>query len=328
MNKKNNTCVLIVVFAALLAIFVVSILLKNKGRKARSFRADIIQVDSAAVERIVVTRQPGDKKVILTKENENWMVDNGDIKSPTQENVVEEAISVLSRAEVEQLVANDKQAWGDYGVTDTMATRVELFAPGKDKMLDLYLGRFQYNQRGYRRQQGSSSISGSTYVRPEGKDKVYAVSGFISMHFNKPFNRWRNGTLIETTPSSIRHVACEYPADSSFVLHMQDSVWMIDDTKADQAAVDKYVNALKSKSSFRFADDFEAEADSEPQFVVSISGNNMDDIVLKAWEECVSCGDYTIHSSQNPGVYFTVKKERLFGDIFKRKQDFLPIEQE
>ncbi|MGM0650456.1 MAG: hypothetical protein ACQES1_08120 [Bacteroidota bacterium] len=48
----------------------------------------------------------------------------------------------------------------------------------------------------------------------------------------------------------------------------------------------------------------------------------MDDIVLKAWEECVSCGDYTMHSSQNPGVYFTVKKERLFGDIFKRKADF------
>jgi hypothetical protein len=324
MNKKKNTRVLIIAFAALLAVFVVSLYFQDKGGKARSFRADIIQVDSAAVNRIVITRNQNDEKIILTKENENWMVENVDVKSPAQEDVVEEAISVMSKAEVEQLVANDKQAWDEYDVTDTMATRVEFFATGKDndkKSLDLYLGSFQPNQSAFQSPQGSQSISGSTYVRPEGENKVYAVSGFISMQFNKPFNRWRNGKLIEVEPSAIKRIEYDYPADSSFVLHMKDSVWMINDIQADQGAVDKYMNEMKNKSSFRFADDF--EPDTEPLFVVRISGNNMDNVVLKAWEKCVGCGDYTLNSSQNPDAYFTVKKERTFGDIFKRKADFL-----
>jgi hypothetical protein len=106
-------------------------------------------------------------------------------------------INTLASLRATRVAANEKSQWKQYEVTDSAASRVQLFA-GKKMVVDLYLGKLSYQQPKntnpyyYYQQQGKMT----SYIRPAKDKKVYAVDGLLALSFNRQASDFRDRTVI------------------------------------------------------------------------------------------------------------------------------------
>jgi len=217
----------------------------------------------------------------------------------------------------ERLIARSQEKWSEYGVNDSLGTRV-IMKQGKKNMVDLIVGRFDYqpSPSGYRGY-GNNYGSGLTYVRLYDEPEVYVVQGFLAMSFNQTFNNWRNQTFLNTNKNNITSLSFEYPADSGFTAVKTDTIWTINGIRAVSTSMAQYLSNIARKSNSSFIDDFSPVT--SPDFQLTIEGIEMNPVILKAYKTGVN--SYILNSSQNPEAYFTSPASGLFGNVFKSKSE-------
>jgi len=322
MSKRFDNKRLLIILAVLAVVLILTFLVKIPRERA-TLKTRILDFDSTEVARILLYPRDDSGKVIeFSKSQGKWMVSQEDIQAATQKNAVQNIFNEILSLKPQRLAATDKSKWKEYELTDSLATRIEFFNRKGKNIGDLMIGKFSFKQMnnpyaGY----GRNNIQGTSFVRIPGHKDVFAVDGFLSFSFNRKFNEWRDNTFIQLNQSDIIRISFTYPGDSSFVLMKKDSLWFADDHLADSTITANYVNSLNWVYGQDFKDHFMPV--SNPLYQAQIEGNNLLNINVKCYPGSVE-GEYVLHSSLNPDVYFTSKRSGIFDQLFKPLTHFLP----
>jgi hypothetical protein len=319
MASKFNNKILLIVLVVLAGLFILTRTLRHK-RSSGNLKTDIVQIDSSLVSEILL--YPSAEKgaeILFSRNGYRWKVTRGEITADANKNNIDNMFAELINLRPESVVTRNKEKWGDYGVTDSLGTRV-IIKEGKKTALDLVVGRFDYQQSpsgygGY----GGNSGTGRTFIRLKKETDVYVIKGFLAMTFNQTFKNWRDQTFLVTDRNNINLLTFDYPADSGFVAMKSDSVWIIEGITADSASMATYLNSISRKSNSAFIDGFSPVIG--PDWQLTINSTNMAPVIIKAYRK--GDNEFVMNSSLNPNSYFTSPRTGLFGNIFKPKSQFL-----
>ncbi len=315
MAKKFNNKTLVIVLVVLVGLFLVSRALRQK-QSTGTLNTDLVQMDTSRVSSILLypSAEQGEE-IMFTRNVTKWTVKKGELVVPADNFGVTNMMTELQNLDPERLVANNRDKWEDFGVTDSLGTRV-IMKEGKKVVADIVIGRFDYQPSpspygGYGRNQGT----GLTYVRLTDETEVYVIEGFLAMSFNQAFNAWRNQLVLQLAKNNINKLTFDYPADSGYIASNPDSVWQINNMPADSASMENYLNGLTRKSNSSFVDGFNPVT--APDYQLTIEGNLTTPVIIKAYRK--SPDELIIHSSMNPESYFSSTGNGLFSQIFKSR---------
>ncbi len=316
MLSKANIKILLIVFVALL---VAVILIKRQSKKQYStFKSDLVELDTSKVTSIEYGVKGGELTNKISREKGIWKVYTGDYSGKADTTAIVKTLQQLMNLKSKRVAARGEDAWGDYQLHDTAATKVVIKQKGEDP-IKLYIGRFSYQQPQNPYQRRGTM---TTFVRMGDDDKVHAVDGFLSMTFQEGASNFRNKMLAQMNKSDIFEIQFNYPSDSSFILAKKEGRWFVNDTKADSASVVRYLGKISSLNSPSFINDFEA-GNRQPQFTMQISGKNFNPIEIKAYPTGDSLDNLAVISSYNPGAVFSGTKSGLFKKAFVAKDEFI-----
>jgi len=320
-NIKNSN--LLIILAVLVVITAIVVLIDTK-KGDRSFRSQIVDVDTTKITSIVITpRSNPNSDIELTKKNEKWFVSKDNKEYIADNNVVKNIFNTLVSLKPIQVAARTKDKWKEFEVTDSTATIVKIYK-GKKKVGTIYIGRFNYIQPKnvspyayYYGQQGTMA----TYVRVSKDPLVYLVEGFLAMTFNRDVNDFRNKTVLRFNASDVNRITFSYP-DSAFTMVKENNKWKIGDLYADSASVTNYLSTIAWLNSYSLVDTLKVSE--KPNMSVKFEGNNFAvPIEVKAFKVDDTNHVYLINSSLNPENYFSGKEANLKDKIFVEKSKFL-----
>ena len=305
MPLKLNNKSLGIVFILLLIIVVILFFFES-GKNERTFREELVNIDTSSVSQIIIHSKLGKTPVRIFRKGEDWNVElvNGSIaRVPDQK--ISQMFQEMTAIKPKRLAARGEDKWNAYQV-DSTGTRVEVFE-GDDLTLDLVIGRFNYQQQ-------PRNIS--TYVRLNNDTDVYEVDGFLSVTFNQNPDSYRDGTIIKGDSNNWTQLQFQYPADSSFTLIKNNGKWFVDGVQTDSVKTANYLRTVSNLTRNSFADTVEVKKDN-PTYKLSITDVNLEFIQVNGF---VDEDGYTIISSQNPDTKFDGK---TFGNtLFVGKNHF------
>ena len=319
-KKKSNIKILGIVFLLLLLIVVIMQLSKS-GKSERSFRSMVIEPDTAAVDVMeIISKNDQDAKILLSKENKQWFVEQKGKKYPADNKIVQGLLGNLSNLKTERVAATKPKNWAKFEVTDSMATRVKLLG-GDDIVSDIMIGKFNFKQipstNPYQRQPQTKT---NTFVRRSDDDIVYSVDGFLRMSFQPTLNSYRDKNLVSKRPGDINRLTFTYPADSGFIVQKQGGQWMIDGLQADSAGAARFVNKISRLMSGDFIEGATSRQSEKPALSLKIESDNFNPIVIEAFPADSSM-KYIINSTANPGSWFNGEKNGLWEKIFISRKE-------
>ena len=298
--KRFNNKILIIVLLVLAVAFVLTRVFRAPARES-NLDADALKVDTSGIHKIQLYPAADERTgVTLTKDGKQWKVSRDKVNSRANGDRVETLLSRLATLKPERIATRKEEKWNDYRVSDSTGTAVAVFA-GNDEHKFIV---------------GKES-AGVTYIRKGGDDEVYAVSGSIASAFNLKFNDWRDPLLLQIMKNAVTKITFDYPADSGFVLAKNGKAWMIDNTPADSAKTETFLNRLRLKKLTNFADDF--SANSQPDVTMTIEAPAP--FVVKGWK--VTSGNWILESDLQPGIYFSDEGNSVAKDIFPGKKSLL-----
>lgn len=224
-----------VVAVLALAVYFVS---RQPGERSLSESAGgpLVTYDSAAVDKIEIRSTGG--TVTLEKQGGKWMI-TSPIKYAADEAIVTSAVGKGKELNVTNLVSSNPAKQGIYSV-DSTATLVQVFTNNN-------------SAASFRVGKPSSSYT-ETYVRKEGSNDVYSVTGMLTSTFVKGANDWRDKTIFKIDQTNIRSVKFQF-GDTTFVLTKKDSVnWIIGNDSTVNSNVTAFIGALANLQADEFVD--------------------------------------------------------------------------
>jgi len=308
-NKKTNSTLLIVLVVLLVAVVANQVIKSKKGE--RTFKAELVSFSADDVEGIsIFTKGNNYEEMKMAKNGEEWLLSFRDKQYTADKDMAANLANDLSSLRADRLVANKKDKWADFDVTDTSGVRVVVHG-AKDELCDLRIGRFSYNQ---------GSGKASTFIRLDNEREVYSVEGYLSMAFNRDIDGFRNKSLFRGNQNDITQVTFQYPGDSAFVISKLELKWIIGDEPADSAKTWQYLSGVSYLVGSQFNDEFDPNEAGYQSFSVILEGSNMSSVTLTGYKN--EEGSSIITSSLNPGSYFDASTGDLFGRVFKGKGNF------
>ena len=320
---KSKTLIIILI-VLLVAVAITKLVDYNKGE--RSFKGKLVSLDSAKVSAIkIYPKSYNFQEVKLMKENSEWKlfyddkIVNADISS------VQSMINELRTLKTTRQAARSSEKWGKFELTDSTGTRVIVEENG-DVVADLMIGKFSYkqakNQNPYQQQQGTMT----TYVRLTDEEEVYAVTGYLSMAFNREPNSFRNKFLINADIENWTKLSFDYELEESFLLVNENGKWTLNGMLTDSVETRNFLNSLAHLYSSSFVDDIDESKLTNNTHSLIIEGNNSTPIEIKAYSVDDE-NEQIITSSENEKTYFSGKLEELFNKVFVNKTKFFKMEE-
>ena len=307
-NKLSNKTLLILFI--ILLVIVAAFLFYDSKHGERSFRKDLVNIDTAQVTSInIYPKITHHKLVKIFKEGNNWKVDIPNNKTafvPKQK--INEIFRELLSIEPLSVAALGKNKWKEYQVDDSSGTEIKVFEGGNNT-LDLTIGKFAFRRP-------KTMLS---YVRVSGDDNVYQINGMPGFLFNQNADYFRDGRVINDNYSNWTKLSFTYPGDSSFVLEKKNKNWMIGSQMADSAKTVNLLRPLSDLTNQDFADNFDQNLLSKAAYTLTINSSAKGGITVTAF---ISPKDTLINSSTNPDAYFDAGKNSLLKQIFRGKRDF------
>jgi hypothetical protein len=289
---KLTTPKLLIILVVLVGIFAVVRLTGNKER-SKSYRTELVTIDTAAISRIVVSGAEGDTRV--SKMDGQWFVETEYGKKPAMVGTVKSMFTNLMNIEPSRLAARDESKWKDFSV-DSTGTRVQLFE-GEENVLDIVLGRFGVEgQRQF-----------YTYVRLFEESDTYVAENFMKMSVDLDADGFRDNRIIRLEKDSLNTISFNYP-DSSIVLSKIDNKWFKGSVEADSAETAQYISSLSFITSKEFRDNTDLIT---PDLNVTFGFTDRPEIQLSAYRRD---GGWIIQSTENKGEAWSDQSQ--FDKIF------------
>ena len=308
---------LLITLAFLVIVFLLAKVFRSE-RNIRSLPSELVKLDTSKVEHILLYPKSEDhQEIIFTRNNEDWKIQKEQVTAVADHAKVEAMLGMLELLKPERLVARSKEKQANYELTDSLATRV-ILKDGKNNVLaHVYIGKLIFNQQKMNPYGSRGGVTGTTFVRLNGENEVYAVDGFLPMTFNQKFEDWRNSTFIQLTTDRVTKLTFQLK-NENYILEKQDSLWLVGGNRVDNKIVEDFLNALSYKNTKSFLDDNFPTAQAYCHLL--IEGEHMQKIEIQAYERGEKM---VLHSSLNPQTYFIENREELFDDVFKDKAYFL-----
>ncbi len=295
---KITTPKLLMILAVLVGVYFVVQYTGNKGR-SKSYRTELVNIDPEKVTKVRLTANGN--ITLLTKEGEEWFVEQGSGRKRAKTNLVTSMLSNLNSIEPSRIASRSEDKWQDFSV-DSTGTRVEVYG-GNALLTDIVLGRFGV--------EGQRSFF--TYVRLSEDEDTYVANNFMKMSVNTNPEDYRNNEIIRLQSDSLTTISFNYP-DSSMVLTKEGSRWMSENGPADSAAVVQYIRGLRTLTSKNFA---EEPVNSTPELNVTFGFSNQPERQISAFRQE---NEWIIQSSENEHEVWNDKAQ--FDKIFAAVSNF------
>lgn len=309
-----NNRTLLIIFLALAAFFGVRELFFKKA--PQSFKTELIQIDSTAVDRIVINPKEGEP-FTLTKTDGNWVASQGELNVDALPNAVQSILGSLTLIKTRRIAAKSSDKWAEYEVDEGNGITIEAYE-GSKKLEEFIVGRFSFNQQ---------TRSGTSYVRLSSGDEVYAVDGFLTMTFGQNFDSFRDKTLLKMTPSmQVTQFNYQQGANGLTFQNVAGN-WMLNgETLLDSTKVDQFTNALRNISGTGFADDFDEVQGADKLYqTLTVSGDNIPSpFVINCYRDTTREKPFVFNSNYNKDVFFESDSAGLVQQLFKPIEFFLP----
>jgi hypothetical protein len=324
MFKKFNSKTLSVVFIALLALVILSLLF-DKSNRSSGFKAELVDIDSAKISAILID-PPGDKENIeLKRTGATWTVKINNKWYNANSTQLESILKEFMKLRANRVAARDEERWAEFHVNDSLGTRVQVFQ-GEKIVSDIYLGRFSYrqapNSSPYMRQQPLMF----TFVRLTDEKEVYSTEGMIGMSFNRAANDFRDRKIVDFDKSKLQSISVN-AAEGNYTITNENGKWLIDGLLPDSTAMENYISGLSKLNSGDFIEESVINMNLSP-YSITIQGLGFNPIEVKAFP-ADSVNGFAIESSLNKGSYFSGNKADVFNKIFPGKEKlFGNIEEE
>ena len=259
MFSKFNLKQLLGIFVILLLIVLAVEVFDSKEKTNSSFNSELVSVDQNNIGSFILySRNQPDVPVTFTKSDDKWTFDKEGVTYNAAPDAINAILNQISNVKADRIVANNKDKWEEYKVTDSLATRIIINDPNGKELADLYIGKFSYsqpktqNQNPYQRQQGTVT----SFVRKGNKKEIYAVEGYLSMMFDRDIKYMRDPVVIKGNLNDWNKITLTAPSDSSFTMEKQGNTWLLNGQETDSASVVKYLRDLQNLSSHNGAEVF------------------------------------------------------------------------
>ncbi len=304
---------LIAIFMVLLLAVVAVQISKNK-KGERSFKAELLEFDIENVTSLSLKgQQAGKLGLNINLENEKWHIQTNDKSYNADADLINSMLNELAGLKAIQKVAAKKEKWANFDVTDSAGVHVTVKSDSK-VLGDLFIGRFSYNQ---------NTRKPKTFVRLNKEKDVFAVEGYLSMTFNRDLNGLRDKSIFRGNSKDFTKITLTYPADSSFTLTREANGWTINGQAADSVETSKYLGSLAYLTGSEFMDDLEPSALSSVPYLITIEGNDLPIVEIKATPR--EDGRIALISTVNPDSVFNGTSGNLFDKIFVGPGKFQPV---
>jgi len=302
-NKK-----LAIIFG-ILFLFVITIYLTDTGKKERTFRENLVNIDSTAVTEIIIyPKSQNQSEVKLFLENDKWKVHlSNDEISLVPKAKIENLFSQIFSIKPKRLAARGIEKWEEFEV-DSAATRLKVVEDG-DVTLDILFGKFSFQQ----------PRSMSTYVRLHNDSDIYEVDGFLSATFNQGADNYRNNIIADSDFNTWNQLTFEYPADSSFQLVKFNGSWFINNVKTDSTKTDKYFRQIQHLTSSNFIDEFDKTKLDDPSYKLSVRDESNELFEVRGYQ---LDSLFLVNPSVNEKSFFDGSKLGLKNKVFASSKEF------
>ncbi len=205
--------------------------------ETRSFRTVLVEVDTSAVDKIIIHPKKSNSSFDLVRSESGWTVSDGGKTYPATSQSVMAIMTIVNSLPPQQLVSRSKEKWTEYEV-DENGTRVELFS-GAQQLDDFYVGRFNFDQM---------KRSATSYLRKASEDDIYAVDGFLSMTFDQDINGFRNKKLAQgLTKDNLNNIQFNGP-ETQISFNQTNGLWeRSDGITVDSSKMANYLTAMLNK---------------------------------------------------------------------------------
>ena len=302
--KRFNNKILIITLLVLLTGFVLAKVFRSPSLES-NLDEELFKIDTSKVTEIRILPDRSERKEIkLIRDQKNWKVQQENASAKVEQYTLNNLLGIIAKLKPERMVSRKKEKWDTYSVGDTTGIPLIVLADNKE-ISNLRIGK---------------ESSGTTYVRENSEDEVYAIEGNLREIVNRKFNSWRDRSFLRVNKDLVTKVTFKYPADSGFVIEKRGKTWMIGNEKADSAKIENYISKLRSKDLSSFIDNFSILA--EPELMITIESNTSSLAVVKAWRRSSSA--WVLSSDLQPDVYFLDEGAALGYELFPGKEKFLP----
>ena len=309
MFNKISSKTLTIIFVVLL-IFAAIYIYYDSSHEERSFKNDIVNIDTAKVTSIsIYPKATNHKEVKIFKEGKNWQVQLANNNSVhAEDSKIINLLNQLSEIKANSVAAQDESKWSEFKV-DSSGTRVKVFE-GNNNSLDITLGKFSYQQQ---------PRSMTTFVRVKGDKNVYEVNGFLEFSFNQKPDYFRNNTIVNDDDSHWNRLTFTYPDSSYQMTKDTTNHWVINKITVDSSKAVNFLRTLSHLSGTDFVDNPDQSLLNRAAHTLTIGSSALGAITISAYTDSTN---YLIHSSQNPDAYFNGKTNKLWEKIFVGKNYF------
>jgi hypothetical protein len=311
MNKLNNKA-LIIILLSLTGLFALSKIFRSP-RLESNLRKNLLTLDTASITALnILPANAHNQPIRITREANQWVAEKDGKKFSADAATIKGALGTLQKIEPDREISRKKDKWNSYNVGD-QSTLVSVYY-GNRKQADLHIGKSGYSQ-------GAGSMYGGnayTYVRLNDEEAVYAVTGYFESMFNQPINHWRDRTFLRIPRNLINAISFRYPADSSFTLQKQDTVWLVDGVPAEKKSVELYLGNLSFKNLTAFADEFVPVTPAD--VVITIKGASSTLAVIEGWKRE---SDWVLRGPAQQATFFSSSGSSVEKDLLAGKHRFV-----
>jgi len=262
------------------------------SNKSEELERQLVTIDTAQVTGITIISP--NETVELSRESQAWQVQLATGKKvPAVTSKVKSLLTELQSISPDRLAAKEKNKWSDYQV-DSTGTIVKVTEAGS-QTLNMVVGQ----------------LGTTSYLRLADQQEVYASDSFSGLKNSSSVNNFRDNTFLKLATDSIKSIAFNYPADSSFRIEHTSNGWQFaDGSLADSARIVDYIRKLGLKSNDAFSDQ-DGNSLGELLAEIIVSTGNEVGLSIKAYSDPTDSVVY--QSSSNPTSYFN---DDELGDLF------------
>ncbi len=290
----NKNTFLLLGFLALLAL-AAFLLMQQPGEQSASESggSELFQIDSLAVDRIEI-KTPS-SVVVLEKQGADWML-REPLRYRADQTAVTSLIHDMMRVRSKAMVSNNPEKQPVFQV-DSTGTVMKLFEKGIEKT-SMIVGK-------------TGSSFSDVYLRVPPSNDVLLVDAPLSAITTRQVKDWRDRTIITLPKEGIKEVKFRY-GDTTFVLTLKDSVWVIGKDQTQEWVVNSLIGSLASFQTDEFVD---TPPSPSPRFTAFIS---FSDLQLR-FAPRKGTDKFYVQTSVSP-QWYEVQQWRA-NQVLKRKKD-------
>lgn len=299
MTTLNNRT-LTIILVALVVVYLGARIIRVPKREG-ALDIGLVSIDTAAVRQVkLYPTHAGREEIRISRASRGWEVQHDGLTAEADSNAVKGLLGSFIGMKANRVVTEQSSKWDEYKVGDTSGTRIMVLGEGDVPLGEWWVGEAPAQSGMYG--------GGQSYVRLATSDKVYAVDGYLHSQYNKIFNDWRNKAFLRIDRNSIAGLAAS--GAMSWSLKRDSIAWLLDGSKADSAAVERYIGRFASMNLTGFADGFKPAKGADA--LLTINGTAGELANIQAWQ---TDSTWVVQSSQRPLVYFEVDKQRFAEEL-------------